>query len=114
MALAAARRVLLVGGMHQLVEVALLAVGGLLLEHHLQIILVEFLEEFLPGDLLELAVVAVRSIGELESDDPDVAAALCAFHLGGNCAARFCPPANLVVIPGCSRKRHNSLLPSQR
>jgi hypothetical protein len=52
---------------NQLVEVGLLAVRGLLLEHQLEIAFVEFFEELVPGNLLELAVIPLRSGGELET-----------------------------------------------
>src|SRR5688572_21551779 len=75
----------------QLVEIALFAVGGLLLVEERQIGLVEFLEELVPGNLLEIVVIGIGRLRELQAQ-----------YLGAadDCraaAARLGPFADLVV-----------------
>ena len=107
------RRVLFLGGVHQLVEIALLAFGCLFLVDELEIVAIELLEKVLSGYFFELAVIVIGGVRKLETNDARLAAAFGTLHLCWNGSARFCPTANLVVIPGCSRKRHCSLLPHQ-
>src|SRR5688572_28846086 len=59
--------------LHQLVEVAALAGGGLFLNDERQPVLVELPEPLVPGDLLERVAAAVA--GKIEPDHPDVIAA---------------------------------------
>src|SRR5205085_2747543 len=54
---------------NQLVEIALLAAGGLFLIDECEIGFVEFLEELLPGDLFERRVLGVWRTGELDADN---------------------------------------------
>jgi hypothetical protein len=62
----------------------------------LKLILVEDLEELLPGSLLQLLVI----LAEVEAQD--AAASAAGAHDGGASAALFRPTADLVVI-GCRR-----------
>ena len=85
-------------GIDELVEVAPLTVGGLFLVDEFEAVLVELLEEFVPGDLVEFRVVTVRGIREAEAQDSRLVAGVRALHLRGLCAACFRPLANFVVI----------------
>src|SRR5215204_724401 len=78
----------------QLVEVALFPVRSLLLVEEREIGLVEFLEEPVPGYLLEIVVVGIGGIGEFEAENLGAADDRWA------AAARLGPFADLVVVGG--------------
>ena len=89
-----------------LVEVALCAFAGYLFHQKREAVAVKLLEELLPGDLLEVRIVRVRSSGELEAKDTGLPVVLCCCYLCGPCTALVCPLLNLIVILNRSRKRH--------
>src|SRR3954468_10496165 len=90
----------------QLVEIALLAARGLLLVQQGEAGLIEFLEKFLPGNLLERLVLGVRRAGKFDADDAGIILAVGCAHRCRASAARLCPFANLVVIGGDFRFGH--------
>jgi hypothetical protein len=96
----------LVFGIDQLVEVALCPFGGLFLVDELKAILIELLEELVPGDLPQVCIVSVFGVREAESEDASLIPLVGAADLGRHCAARFRPLANCVVILGCLGKCH--------
>src|SRR5690242_12173001 len=90
--------------LHELVEVALLAPGGLLLHEERELGGLELLEEVVPRDVLERALAAV--LREVDPDDPDVVPLVRALHRRGLAAPLFCPCPDLLVIGrphGCAR-----------
>lgn len=93
-------------GMDELVEIAHLPTGGFLLEKKFQVVFVKFREELIPGDLAKLRIVPVACLGELESEDARLFAALGPSHFAWNCVSRFGPPANFFVILRGFRRWH--------
>src|SRR5437868_1868910 len=90
----------------QLVEIAALAARRFLLIKQGETRLIEFLEELLPGNLLERIVLGMRCAGKFEADDAGVVLAMGCAHRRRASAARLCPFANLVVIGGDFRVGH--------
>src|SRR5690606_13932075 len=92
---------------HELVEVAALAVLRLLLIQERELLLVELLEELLPGNLLErlVAVVGLRKVGAQQTRVVAVARADDACRMP---VAALGPLLDLVVIRGALRFAHGS------
>lgn len=87
-----------VAGINELVKVAGLAVCGFLLIDQFEAVVVELLEEFVPGDLAELGVVVVRGVWEAEPQDSGLVTRVRVLHLCGLGPACFCPLANFIMI----------------
>jgi hypothetical protein len=98
---AAAATALALGSLaaYELVEIARLAAGGLLLVEKRKALIVKLFEKFIPGDFLE-RICAAES-GEVEPQQSRVALAAGAAHAGGLGAAFLCPSSNFFMISGC-------------
>lgn len=87
-------------GVNQLVEGASGPAGGLFLIDEFEAVIVELLEELVPGNLLQVFVVAIPGIREAKSEDARLVTLVGAANLGRLSATRFCPLTNSVVILG--------------
>src|SRR5206468_3702093 len=85
-----------VAAVHKLVKPASFSRGRLLLEQEREIGIVEFLEEFIPGDFFQTFVR--RS--EIQAKDPRLVILFGISHRGGVAASCFGPFADLVVVGG--------------
>lgn len=85
---------------HELVECAHLAVHFAFLQEERQFALVKDLEPFVPGDVIERAVVAVTR--KINAQNPFGIRSLPvrAFHHGGNAAAILGPMFDFIVVDG--------------
>ena len=90
----------------EFVEVTPRAACGLFLVDKFEAILVELVEELVPGDLLQVLVVSIPGFREAEAEDARLAASVGVANLGRHRAARFRPLANCVVILGCFGEWH--------
>src|SRR5215204_563127 len=89
----------------QLIEVALFPARGLLLVEEREVGLVEFLEELVPGYLLEIVVVGIGGVGEFKAENLGPA------YDRRAAAARLGPFADLVVVGGDRCLGHGSESP---
>jgi len=90
----------------EFVEVAARPTGDLFLVDKFEAILVELVEELVPGDLLQVLVVSIPGLREAEAEDARLAASVGVANLGRHRTARFRPLANCVVILGCFGEWH--------
>jgi hypothetical protein len=79
-----------------LVEIAPLSAGSLVLHDQCQVIVVEFLEPLVPRDLFERISAAVAR--KIEANHSDVIAASSVADACRPCAAFFGPASDFVVI----------------
>jgi len=84
--------------MHELVEVALVAVCRLFLVDEFEIVLVKLLEEIVPGNLLQFRIVMVGSFREFKTQNPGLSALLGSCNFRRNCSPALGPFPYLVVI----------------
>src|SRR3954449_4799400 len=82
----------------QLVEIAPVAAGRLLLVQQREVRFVEFLEELLPRDFLERGMLRMRRFGKFDADDAGVILIVGPAHGRRSPAALFGPVADLVVV----------------
>ena len=90
----------------ELIEIALGSAGCFFLVDKFEAILVELVEELVPGDLLQVLVVSIPGLREAEAEDARLAASVGVANLGRHRTARFRPLANCVVILGCFGEWH--------
>ncbi len=92
--------------MNELIEVAFLPVGCLLLIYELEIALVELLEEVIPGDFFELVILPVDGIRKLKAQDTGLLSFFGARNFSRDRSSRLGPLADFIMILGCSGKCH--------
>ncbi len=99
-------RLLLLGriAVHQLVEVALMAVCRVILINKTQTAFIELFKEFIPGDLVKFVVVCVRFAGKLYAQQANIILAASSLDAGWFSTPFFRPSSNFFVIRGCMRK----------
>jgi hypothetical protein len=88
---------------NQLVEIATLALGGLLLVKQGKVVIVEFLKKFLPGDVLQRFAAAVT--GKIQPQNAGILAASRTSHPRRLCAAFLRPPPDFFMVGGDARGR---------
>jgi hypothetical protein len=79
-----------------LVEIALLAAGGLVLHQQRKIVFVELLQPLVPIDGLKRSLSAVA--GKIEADHPHILCAARAANTSRLRVALFRPPADFVMV----------------
>jgi hypothetical protein len=89
---------------HELIKVAGLTACGLFLIEESQAVLLEFIEEFFPGDLLE--ALSARISGKIEPQDSGIAGfAPGSPDMRRTGSSRLGPLADFFMIGGRSRRR---------